>query len=80
MTLPWWSWNAFTDRHKHTIEALKEFYRLHHDTPKHGGIRDNEKLLATWINNRRMERKKNRLSAELEEMIATLPWWSWGKE
>ena len=80
MTLPWWSWNAFTDRHKHTIEALKEFYRLHHDTPKHGGIRDNEKLLATWIHNRRMERKKNRLSAELEEMIATLPWWSWGKE
>ena len=80
MTLPWWSWDPYTDRHKKTIEDLKQFYQTHHDIPKRCGIRDKENSLAMWIVNRRIDKRKNKLSSELEVMIATLPWWSWGKE
>jgi superfamily II DNA or RNA helicase len=79
LTLPWWSWDPFTDAHKKAIEDLKAFFTLHGTAPAHGGKRPTEKTLATWIDKRRNDKLKGKLSAELESMILTLPWWSWGK-
>jgi sulfur relay (sulfurtransferase) DsrC/TusE family protein len=77
LTLPWWTWDPFTDAHKRSIEDLKIFYETYHDVPINRGKRHNESRLAAWINSRRTEKRKGRLSVELEAVILTLPWWSW---
>ena len=80
LTLPSWSWDPIIDAHKKTIEDLKAFYEMHKEMPGRRMNRKNETTLAVWVCNRRRNKKKGVLSSELEVMIATLPWWSWGKE
>jgi sulfur relay (sulfurtransferase) DsrC/TusE family protein len=77
LTLPWWSWDPFTDAHTIAIEDLKLFYETYKEAPVKRGTRPNEKMLAAWMGSRRYEKKKGTLSTELEAKILTLPWWSW---
>jgi sulfur relay (sulfurtransferase) DsrC/TusE family protein len=79
ITLPKWSWNPVADSYQKTIEDLKEFYHTYQEAPRDKGIRVNEKKLASWIGTRRIDKRKGKLSAELEAAILTLPWWSWGR-
>ncbi len=79
LTLPWWSWDPVADNQHKAIEDLKLFYHTYRETPIQRGKRPNEKKLASWISNRRTDKKKGTLSAELEAVILTLPWWSWGR-
>ena len=77
LTLPWWSWDPYTDAYKKTIEDLKVFYEMYKEAPCYQGHRPNENTLSVWIRNRRNEKKNGTLSAKLETDILTLPWWAW---
>ena len=74
---PWWSWDPIADQYEETIAQLHAFYALHGTYPKKGGKRENEKVLATWINNRRTDKKKN-VNPELSDRVEReFTWWSW---
>ena len=76
----WWSWDPVNDRHRKNIESLRVFFNTYQKIPKQYGKEHDEKRLASWISCRKQEKKKGKLSIDLEYMIATLPWWSWRDE
>ena len=80
MTIPWWSWNAHITTHRKYIDELKKFYELHKKAPVARGKLPNETRLASWINSSRCKKRKGIISIDLEAMLMTLPWWSWGKK
>jgi len=82
---PWWSWDIFSDSHKKIIGEILEFYRKYNEIPvqtrmegKERGNRDNEKILARWMETRRKEKRSGVLNSEIESAILkALPWFSW---
>ena len=74
----WWSWDPIRDYHKKIMNDISEFYKKYKEAPTAKGSRDNEKILGTWIGNRRKDKKKGKLNSELEtQIIKAFPWWSW---
>ena len=73
---PWWSWDPLTDSIEQNITRMHVFYAAH-GHPKHGGVRENEAFLSSWINKRRTQKKKGlnpELCARVEREFS---WWSW---
>ena len=76
--LPWFSWDPHMDTHKKIINDLLEFYKIYKEEPKKKGTRTDEALLSAWMGSRRNDKKKGRLSEELEKIISdSIPWFSW---
>jgi superfamily II DNA or RNA helicase len=77
----WWSWDPSDDEFKNKIQEVDAFYKRYGEVPKQQGERGNEASLATWIQNRRKNKKKGILTPEKIQRIETVfkDWWSWGK-
>jgi hypothetical protein len=76
--LPWFSWDPHMDNHKKIINDLLEFHKIYKEEPKNKGTRTDEALLSAWMGSRRNDKKKGRLSEELEKIITDgIPWFSW---
>ena len=73
---PWWRWDPRTEIHDRNIKLLHVFYEAH-GLPKQKGVRENEALLATWIDRQRLNKKKG-LNLELCTRIEReFSWWKW---
>ncbi len=76
--LPDWSWDPIWDKHILNINLIKDFKLKYNEYPKQEGIRENEFNLASYMSHRRKDKKKNKLSVKLENLILSiLPDWSW---
>jgi superfamily II DNA or RNA helicase/sulfur relay (sulfurtransferase) DsrC/TusE family protein len=76
--LPWFDWNPNENYHPAMIEKLCKFYNEFGSPPLNGGLRNGEKELATYMNNRRMNRKKGILDKNCDNLIQEkLPWFIW---
>lgn len=59
------------------IQMLRDFYNEYGEPPKTGGTHDHEKTLATWISNRRQDKKKHRKLTLCARIETEFQWWSW---
>jgi sulfur relay (sulfurtransferase) DsrC/TusE family protein len=73
--------NFITDKekkaniHTNNINNLKDFYEKYNEKPRERGDRILEKFLAKYISHQRDNKKKGKLSAELEKQIKdSCPW------
>ena len=73
----WWSWDPTIDAIEKNIELMHSFYAAHGEPPKNYGIREHEKSLFSWINNRRQDKKLNRNSELCDRVVREFNWWSW---
>ena len=75
--LPWLSLDTRIVFSPETIiQKIKIFHPVHGE-PKRNGTRDNgnEHIFGLWINNRRQDKRKNKLDIDLEnEICKELPW------
>jgi hypothetical protein len=72
----WWSWDPFVDELEKKIQGLHVFYAKYGE-PKRGGVRENERSLACWIQNRRRDKKKGENSELCDRINSEFSWWSW---
>ena len=76
--LPWFSWDPIGESHAKMILDMQSFYEAFQDAPVSRGERENEKTLSKWIQHRKEEKKKGKLSIDLETKIkSSLPWFPW---
>ena len=76
----WWTWNPYKDALESRLKELDAFYKKYGEPPKEKGKRGNEASLNTWIQTRRRDKKKGKLTPEKIQRIETVfkEWWSWG--
>jgi len=73
--LLWFSWNKLEIHHNKMILEIKEYYDTHKKQPD---ITYKDGLLLTYMNSRRYDARKNKLSIELKTKIdKAWPWFIW---
>lgn len=72
----WWKWDPYIEQHERSFQQMHEFYEAH-GTPNFGGLRENEKKLATWISERRGDKKKGKNADLCARCEREFPWWKW---
>ena len=76
--MPWFDWNPIGKYHPLMIEKLCSFYNEFGNLPLNGGKRDGEKLLATYISNRRQNKRTGLLDETCDKLIKEkCPWFIW---
>ena len=76
--LPWFTFDPFMDQHIKNINDIADFYIKNKRAPvKYRGNKDEDRL-GSYLHVKRQEKKKGKLSTELEELLLSkLPWFSW---
>ena len=72
----WWNWVPFSNAHEQTIQDMHAFYALHGE-PKQKGVRENERVLACWMNRVRINKKKGLTPDLCSRVEHEFGWWQW---
>ncbi len=75
--IPGWSWNARIARWGAIYEQLVSFVRENKRLPLQYSKNEHEKVLATWVSNRRRDHRQGKLSQERVYKLKQVPGWCW---
>ena len=76
-TLPGWTWHPYRDDWAAAVAALRAFVAREGHARVPPGHVENGIALATWVSNRRVDRKAGRLRAARVAELEALPGWTW---
>lgn len=75
--LPGWTWNAQIGRWDAIYEELISFTRKNKRLPLQYGKNKHEKILGTWVQNRRRDHRGGKLPQERVNRLEQVPGWCW---
>ena len=75
---PWFSWDPKKDLFEKKVKEAKEFISKFKSLPRTGGKRENEKELASWMNNLRATNNRQKLDESIRLRISQdIPSFDW---
>jgi superfamily II DNA or RNA helicase len=77
-SLPYWSWDPYTDNWNRAFNYLNEYVLVYRDLKMSQGYQTSDGFsLGSWVTHQRQHKKKGTLGEDKIQKLESIPGWSW---